>query len=170
MSRPSSGALSLAVAVSLSAGCTGGMTDLKAPVPEDLSNPTTLDYSGLTRHEIIDIAAVAVTDLGLRVIQADRARGYLETAFTDVANFSYLQQRASSYPARERLVQLQFSIEESGPETGAVDVVAYHRPFSSRDRPLPRDHPGYAVLNAIVMKMERGIRAAGGSVMRQREN
>ena len=170
MNRPSFRVLRLAAAVLLGAGCSAGATDLKAPIPEDLANPTNLHYSGLTRQELVDIASVALDELGLTAIQADRSRGYVETAFTDVADFNYLRQAASNYPPRERLIQIQLSIRQIAPENGAVEVVAYYRPFRPlEDRPIPRDHPGYAVLNAVIRKLQAGIVEAAGTVTRRAE-
>ena len=169
MIHPDIRALPLATAVVL-AGCGAGATDLKAPIPEDLANPTTLDYSGLTRQELVDIASVALDELGLTAVQADRSGGYVETAFTDVADFNYLRQRAINYPPEQRLMQIQISIREIATENGGVEIGAYYRPFRPHfDRPIPDEHPGYAVLNAVVRKVQGGIIEAGGTVTRRGE-
>lgn len=163
--------LSLLAGVLVSTGCAFTASDLKAPILEGLSNPDTIDYSGLTHQEFVDIAVGAVIDLGLETTRVDRSGGYVETAFTDFADFAFLNQRAGRYPARERFLQVQFQVRDAGPESGTVEMLASYQPFRpGESRAIPEDHPGFAILSALVRKVERGIIQAGGSMTRRSES
>lgn len=158
--------LAAALALALSSCGGQGGSYLNAPIPEEFPNPARIEYSGLTKDQIVDIVAAAVNDQGLTSRMADKKRGYVETMFVDLSDFNLLRSDADAYPTAERLVYFKLQVNDAAQGASNIEAGVYYRPFRPfQDEVLPKGHPGLRLFNALQIAIERGIVAAGGTVV-----
>ena len=166
MIRRAVGSLLTSAAVVWIASCGAGGSGLTAPIPENATNPVGIKYSGATKARMVDIVTKAVSDLGLTTIQADKNRGFVETAFVDVGDFSVLSTQAEGYAPQERLVYFEFQIltPDRGPNT--LQAAGYYRPFRPLQNVLlTKSHPGFQVLYALEQNIKRGMTQANVTIV-----
>jgi intein/homing endonuclease len=107
-------------------------------------------------REATDAAAAALSDEGLRVLQHDRRRGFVESDYVDIGAVKSTIDR-STYVGNERLVKFQFFARRTFGGT-RVSGAAIYRPASgggrAEERMVPAEHAGREVLTRLLARVD----------------
>lgn len=145
------------------AACGGRSRIHGDPLPEGAKNPIEVEFEDLTVVAAIDIAAAVISDFPITPRQVDRNRGYLETRWVDVTRYVKF---VGAYPERELIAQFQFRVTEERDQVRKLTLSAVYRPNDpTRDRLVPRDHPGYTMALRMAKKFRARVVRAGGRLV-----
>ena len=138
-------------------------------VPEDAQNPIRIESEGASVDEIVALAAKVCSDVAITTLQVDPRRGYVETAWVDIA--AYRRAESQGYPLRERQVSFRFQALAQAEDAGTVELAAYYQPnrpsgtspaANSRfDRLVPTGHPAYQLLLELEFRLREEMSKAG---------
>jgi hypothetical protein len=142
--------------ISLLSACAGSSTVPRSySVPADAQNPIVIRYEGATPDEMTEIVAQMCADVPIAKSQVVPERGYVETRWADIGEFS-LGLQADVYPLPERQVVYVFQAQETGEYSGVLQIGGWYQPTrppgqspkrdSRYDRFIPTDHPGYQLM------------------------
>jgi hypothetical protein len=138
-------------------------------VPEDAPNPIRIEFEGASVDEIVALAAKVCSDVAITTRQVDPRRGYVETAWVDIAAYRRLE--SQGYPLRERQVSYRFQAQARAEDAGTVELATYYQPnrpsgtspaANARfDRLVPTGHPAYQLLLELGFRLREEMTEAG---------
>ena len=152
------------LSATLLSACAGSSTVPRSySVPADAQNPIVMRYEGATPAEMTEIVAQMCSGIPIAKSQVVPEKGYVETRWADIAEFS-LGLQADVYPLPERQVVYVFQAQETGEKSGVLQIGGWYQPTrppgsspqrdSRYDRFIPTDHPGYQLMLQFKFRLD----------------
>lgn len=126
----------ITVLISLAAvsGCSGTAgTPRHFAVPEGAQNPLVLRYSGATVEEMVNAVAQMCANVPISTAQVMPANGYVETRWSDLADFN-LGSQVGTLPVSERFVVYAFQVKGISDNEGVLQIGGWYQPTAPRGR------------------------------------
>jgi hypothetical protein len=164
-------AMAICLAVASACSSTAGVPRHIA-VPEGAQNPIVLRYSGATVEQMTNVVAQMCANVPISTAQVVPANGYVETRWSDLADFN-LGSQVSTLPPSERFVVYAFQVKGISENEGVLQIGGWYQPTAPAGRARSRDsrydrlfktgHPGYQMILQFDWRLrnnlfpERGI-------------